>query len=75
MERTEERPASPRHRVALVTNGLARGGAEMQLLHLARGLLARGDEVGILAILPGVQFDDLEELSSGYRPHAIAGHQ
>jgi glycosyltransferase involved in cell wall biosynthesis len=52
----------PPHRVALVTNGLARGGAETQLLHLAGGLLARGDEVGILSILPGVEFAEVETL-------------
>jgi glycosyltransferase involved in cell wall biosynthesis len=43
------------HRVALVTNGLGCGGAEAQLLRLARMLVARGDEVGILSILPVVE--------------------
>lgn len=49
--------AAPR-RVALVTNGLTRGGAETQLVHLAAALRARGDEVGLLSILPTEAFGD-----------------
>ncbi len=52
-------PAAPApRRVALVTNGLTRGGAETQLVHLAAALRARGDEVGLLSILPTEAFAD-----------------
>jgi len=50
------------HRVALVTNSLARGGAETQLVHLARGLVDRGDEVAILSILPRVELAEIDAL-------------
>jgi glycosyltransferase involved in cell wall biosynthesis len=50
-------------RVVLVTNGLGCGGAEAQLLRLARMLTARGDEVGILSILPVVECAEAEDLS------------
>jgi glycosyltransferase involved in cell wall biosynthesis len=46
-----------------VTNGLARGGAETQMLHLARGFVERGDEVAILSILSGVEFPEVEQLA------------
>jgi glycosyltransferase involved in cell wall biosynthesis len=52
-----------RHRVVLVTNGLGCGGAEAQLLRLARMLAARGDEVGILSILPVVECSEAEGLA------------
>jgi glycosyltransferase involved in cell wall biosynthesis len=51
-----------RHRVALVTNGLRTGGAESQLLKLAQMLCDSGDEVGILSILPGVDYAEPREL-------------
>ncbi len=49
-------------RVVLVTNGLGCGGAEAQLLRLARMLVARGDEVGILSILPVVESSEADGL-------------
>jgi glycosyltransferase involved in cell wall biosynthesis len=56
-------PTSSRpQRVALVTNGLGCGGAEAQLLRLARMLVARGDEVGILSILPVVERTEADDL-------------
>ena len=42
-----------------MTNGLGRGGAETQLLRLAQNLVDRGDEVGILSILPVAEFGDV----------------
>jgi len=54
--------ASAPQRVVLVTNGLGRGAAEAQLLRLARMLVARGDEVGILSILPAVECSEADGL-------------
>ena len=54
--------ASGPQRVVLVTNGLGCGGAEAQLLRLARMLVARGDEVGILSILPVVESSEADGL-------------
>ncbi len=48
--------------MVLVTNGLGCGGAEAQLLRLARMLVARGDEVGILSILPVVECSEADGL-------------
>ena len=42
----------------LVTNGLVRAGTETQIVRLAAWLRARGDEVGILSILPTAAFSD-----------------
>jgi len=53
----------PSQRVVLVTNGLGCGGAEAQLLRLARMLAARGDEVGILSILPIVECPEADGLA------------
>lgn len=54
--------ARPR-RVALVTNGLTRGGAETQLVRLAATLRGHGDEVGLISILPTEAFaDEMAEL-------------
>jgi glycosyltransferase involved in cell wall biosynthesis len=51
-------------RVVLVSNGLTRAGAETQLMGLARALRRRGDEVGLLSILPNEAFlDDLATLA------------
>jgi glycosyltransferase involved in cell wall biosynthesis len=50
------------HRVVLVTNGLGCGGAEAQLLRLARMLVARGDEVGVLSILPVIECPEADGL-------------
>lgn len=55
--------ASGPHRVVLVTNGLGCGGAEAQLLRLARMFVARGDEVGILSILPVVECPEADGLA------------
>ena len=55
--------ASGPQRVVLVTNGLGCGGAEAQLLRLARMLVARGDEVGILSILPVVESSEADGLT------------
>jgi glycosyltransferase involved in cell wall biosynthesis len=49
-------------RVVLVINGLTRAGAEVQLMALARALRGRGDEVGLLSILPNEDF--LDELAA-----------
>jgi glycosyltransferase involved in cell wall biosynthesis len=51
------------HRVVLVTNGLGCGGAEAQLLRLARMFVARGDDVGILSILPVVESTEADGLA------------
>ena len=52
-------PVSPApRRVALVTNGLTRAGAERQLLHLATALRRRGDEVGLISIMATEAFAD-----------------
>ncbi|MGI8777102.1 MAG: glycosyltransferase [Acidimicrobiales bacterium] len=54
---------SPPRRVALVTNGLTRAGAETQLMRLASTLRAHGDEVKLLSILATEAFgDELDEL-------------
>ena len=45
-------------RVVLVTNGMTRAGAEVQLMAVARALRRRGDEVGLLSILPNEAFVD-----------------
>src|SRR5207342_138118 len=45
-----------RWRVTLVVNSLARGGAETQLVRLARGLVADGHQVRVTTLLPD---DDL----------------
>lgn len=45
-------------RVALVTNGMVRGGAEVQTVRLAAALRARGDAVRLLSILPTQAFAD-----------------
>lgn len=51
-------------RVVLVSNGLTHAGAETQLMGLARALRRRGDEVGLLSILPNEAFlDDLATLA------------
>ena len=42
----------------LVTNGLVRAGTETQVVRLAGHLRARGDEVGILSIMPTAAFAD-----------------
>ena len=55
--------ASGPQRVVLVTNGLGCGGAEAQLLRLARMFVARGDEVGILSILPVVESSEVDGLA------------
>jgi len=67
-------------RTVLVTNGLARGGAETQLVRLAAALRARGDAVRILSILPTSAFADevaalgvgVTVLAPGARPGAAA---
>ncbi len=67
-------------RTVLVTNGLARGGAETQLVRLAAALRARGDAVRILSILPTAAFADevaalgvgVTVLAPGARPGAAA---
>jgi len=54
---------TPPRRVALVTNGLTRAGAETQLVRLASTLRAHGDEVGIVSILATEAFaDELDDL-------------
>lgn len=45
-------------RVVLVINQLTHAGAETQLMALAGALRARGDEVGLLSILPNEAFAD-----------------
>jgi glycosyltransferase involved in cell wall biosynthesis len=50
-----ERRGDPR-RIVLVTNGLVRAGTETQIVRLAAWLRGRGDEVGILSILPTAAF-------------------
>ena len=60
--RTDNEASGP-HRVVLVTNGLGCGGAEAQLLRLANMFVARGDEVGILSILPIVECSEADGLS------------
>ncbi len=52
-----ESPGDPR-RIVLVTNGLVRAGTETQIVRLAAWLRARGDEVGIVSILPTAAFAD-----------------
>ena len=43
----------PNHRVLFLTTGLNRGGAEMQVFHLATGLQSRGWNVKVVAMLSG----------------------
>ncbi|HEX3394628.1 MAG TPA: glycosyltransferase [Acidimicrobiales bacterium] len=51
-------------RVVLVSNGLTHAGAETQMMRLARTLRRRGDDVGLLSILPNEAFlDDLATLA------------
>lgn len=51
------------HRVVLVANGLGCRGAEAQLLRLARMLAERGDEVGILSVVPVVEHPEVDRLA------------
>jgi len=49
---------TPPRRVALVTNGLTRAGAETQLVRLASALRAHGDDVAFVSILGTEAFGD-----------------
>jgi glycosyltransferase involved in cell wall biosynthesis len=42
-----------RNRILFLTTGLNRGGAEMQVFHLAKGLRARGWQAEVVSLLPG----------------------
>jgi glycosyltransferase involved in cell wall biosynthesis len=57
---TADGPPEPRRprRIVLATNHLMVGGAEAQLVRLATRLVARGDEVGILSLLPTWAYAD-----------------
>jgi glycosyltransferase involved in cell wall biosynthesis len=46
-------------RIVLATNHLMVGGAEAQLVRLARRLVERGDEVGILSLLPTTAYAEV----------------
>ena len=48
--------------VVLLTTQMSRSGAEIQMLHLGRGLTRRGWKVAVMSILPGGVYD--EELKS-----------
>ncbi len=67
-------PSHPPRRVSLLTTGLARGGAETQVLLLAKGLQQRGWKVSVESLLPPQAFaDELEQngipvVSLGMRP-------
>jgi glycosyltransferase involved in cell wall biosynthesis len=65
-------------RVVLLSNGLRVGGAETQMLSLAEGLVARGDEVALVSILPTAAFghrvaelDAPLYVTGGDRPRSI----
>ena len=49
---------APSTTIGILTSGLAYGGAEHQLVHLALGLRARGWDVRILSMLPPIAFTD-----------------
>ena len=44
-------PLHPTNRILAVVTGMNRGGAEMQIFHLATGLRARGWEVEVVSML------------------------
>lgn len=56
-------PVRPR-RVLLVDNDLSLAGAEVQLMHLAKHLRRRGDDVMLMTILPIFQFEDDPEVAT-----------
>src|SRR5947209_3175871 len=64
--------ASTGRRVALVVNVLALGGAENQVVQLARALVTGGDHVAVLSILPPLAWtEELHEL--GVAVHVVGG--
>lgn len=59
MPGADQTAGSPARRVLLATNNLRVGGAETQLIHLARALVAAGDEVRLLSLLPTEAYGDV----------------
>ncbi|MFN7933633.1 MAG: glycosyltransferase [Bryobacteraceae bacterium] len=60
-----------RHKVCFLTTGLARGGAEIQVMLLAKGFKQRGWDVSVESMLPPQEF--VEELTSHGVPVASLG--
>lgn len=59
MPGADQTAGTPARRVLLATNNLRVGGAETQLIHLARALVAAGDEVRLLSLLPTEAYGDV----------------
>src|SRR5256885_2716293 len=59
-------------RVAFLITGLERGGAELQLLHLARALHARGWEIAVFALRDGPLAAEFGEIPvQTFRPASL----
>jgi glycosyltransferase involved in cell wall biosynthesis len=59
------------NRLLLIVTGLNRGGAEMQVFHLASGLCARGWEVKVVSLLSGGAMTD-QFREAGIQVHELA---
>ena len=67
-------PLHPTNRILTVVTGLNRGGAEMQIFHLATGFSLRGWEVKVVSLLSGGSMTD-QFREAGIQVHELGMHR